>query len=536
MALPITIPNTFAGSTGPIPLSQLDNNFSTVVNGINGIGNGTNSLANVSITGGSISNVSMSSVDVSFLQSGANAVTRTVQSKLRDVVSVKDFGAVGNGVADDTAAISSAINSIKTSGGIVFFPKGVYNCTPITITTALNVALVGEDKQASTLALTATGTLLTFSAATNLFISQMCFQLTGVAQSIANTYGVLINSGSSNCTVDSCWFVGFANDGLRFAGTSGTQMSGHKTTNNIFVGNGGNQLSYIYSNDFHILNNQFGSLSGVAAAAYGCNLNNSSAGLYTGNYHWSNVVGFLATSCDYNTYSLNRFEINNQQGAYFNTGVKNQFTNNKIYSNSLSGNGLYDNVYFINWSSAIVGSNYVFRWDATNSKWGMYFDTGCSNIQLKNNKVDSGSFGSSYGPYNVVSSNGSNIYGDFQVASCTIGTVPPGVSTYLGPVGQSYSLGAACFEIGKQCEILRVWVACDTAPGAGQSFTYTVTVSGTSTSMTGSISGASSFQTTLYNSTPAILVPIDAFVSISLTTSASAASANHRYYIEFVEY
>ncbi len=54
MALPITIPNTFGGATVPIPLSQLDNNFSTVVNGINGIGNGTNSLANVSITGGTI--------------------------------------------------------------------------------------------------------------------------------------------------------------------------------------------------------------------------------------------------------------------------------------------------------------------------------------------------------------------------------------------------------------------------------------------------------------------------------------------------
>jgi hypothetical protein len=59
MALPITIPNTFAGATSAIPLSQLDNNFTTVVNGVNGIGNGTNSLANVSITGGNIANVTL---------------------------------------------------------------------------------------------------------------------------------------------------------------------------------------------------------------------------------------------------------------------------------------------------------------------------------------------------------------------------------------------------------------------------------------------------------------------------------------------
>lgn len=52
MALPISVTYTFATATGTIPLSQLDDNFTTVVNAINGIGNGTNSLSNVSITGG----------------------------------------------------------------------------------------------------------------------------------------------------------------------------------------------------------------------------------------------------------------------------------------------------------------------------------------------------------------------------------------------------------------------------------------------------------------------------------------------------
>jgi len=47
--------------------------------------------------------------DVGFLQAGTGAVERTVQSKLRDVVSVKDFGAVGDGVADDTAAFVAAL-------------------------------------------------------------------------------------------------------------------------------------------------------------------------------------------------------------------------------------------------------------------------------------------------------------------------------------------------------------------------------------------------------------------------------------------
>ena len=59
MALPISVTYTFATATSAIPLSQLDANFTTVVNGINGIGNGTNALANVLITGGTIDNVAV---------------------------------------------------------------------------------------------------------------------------------------------------------------------------------------------------------------------------------------------------------------------------------------------------------------------------------------------------------------------------------------------------------------------------------------------------------------------------------------------
>jgi hypothetical protein len=66
---------------------------------------------------------------VTYVPAGAGATQRTVQAKLRDVVSVKDFGAVGDGVTDDAAAIQLAINSLSASGGIVLFPPGTYKLT-----------------------------------------------------------------------------------------------------------------------------------------------------------------------------------------------------------------------------------------------------------------------------------------------------------------------------------------------------------------------------------------------------------------------
>lgn len=78
------------------------------------------------------------SEQVRFTQDGAGAVERLASEKLKEWVSVKDFGAVGDGVADDTAAIQLAINAAY--GKTLYVPAGTYLLSTPTSGALLTIA------------------------------------------------------------------------------------------------------------------------------------------------------------------------------------------------------------------------------------------------------------------------------------------------------------------------------------------------------------------------------------------------------------
>lgn len=91
-----------------------------------------------------------------FIATGAGAGTgtaelsQTVETKLRQIVSAMDFGAVGDGVIDDTSAIQAAIDTVNAAGGgVVTFPAGTYACA--NLWPKDNVTLQGEGPNASKL-------------------------------------------------------------------------------------------------------------------------------------------------------------------------------------------------------------------------------------------------------------------------------------------------------------------------------------------------------------------------------------------------
>jgi hypothetical protein len=86
--------------------------------------------------------------DISYTLTAAGATAQTVQTKLEQYISVKDFGAVGDGVADDTAEIQAAIDAVIASGGgMLYIPAGTYKTTSaLTVSDASKINIQGAGK------------------------------------------------------------------------------------------------------------------------------------------------------------------------------------------------------------------------------------------------------------------------------------------------------------------------------------------------------------------------------------------------------
>jgi hypothetical protein len=90
--------------------------------------------------------------------SPAGSVVRTTISKLSDFISVKDFGAVGNGLTNDQPAIQDAINYAGSiGGGTVYMPAGVYRVDSSIIWGHNGIYLRGDGQGATVLKSTMVG-------------------------------------------------------------------------------------------------------------------------------------------------------------------------------------------------------------------------------------------------------------------------------------------------------------------------------------------------------------------------------------------
>jgi parallel beta-helix repeat protein len=160
-------------------------------------------------------NTKPTSEQVTFLAAGTGAVQRTALTKFRDTVSVKDFGAVGDGVANDTAAIQAALSSGATS---VHITAGTYLVTGLTVAASCTIYGSGILKKG-----TASATPLLNITANNVTVDGVEFQgasLNATPATYVSGDTAILCAGSSSVsprngiTVRNVTINGFADFGM----------------------------------------------------------------------------------------------------------------------------------------------------------------------------------------------------------------------------------------------------------------------------------------------------------------------------------
>jgi hypothetical protein len=135
------------------------------------------------LVGISIATGTIYATNVNYVAPYTNAVTQTVETKLAQTISVKDFGAKGDGVTNDTAALRAALSASSN----IYFPPGIY-------------IVDGTD----------TGTLLTITNS-NVTIYGSGYSTTRIqAKSGVNGFNWISGDGSShaNIVIKDIWFYG----------------------------------------------------------------------------------------------------------------------------------------------------------------------------------------------------------------------------------------------------------------------------------------------------------------------------------------
>ena len=81
-----------------------------------------------------------------------------VYANLFGVFNVKNYGAKGDGIADDAGAIAAVIAAVPRQGGIVYFPPGIYLLnSSIVVNGRTNLTLLGAGVSAARLQMNANG-------------------------------------------------------------------------------------------------------------------------------------------------------------------------------------------------------------------------------------------------------------------------------------------------------------------------------------------------------------------------------------------
>jgi hypothetical protein len=341
-------------------------------------------------------------VGVLFIATGVGSGTgtakfsRTIQNKLQESVSVKDFGAVGDGTTDDTVAIQNAINTCSTNKQtLLFVGGGTYITTQLTMKS--NMVIQGDKNTTLKLKASSTkGIFYTDVSLTNIVIDSMIFD--------GNIANQTVVSGNA-----------FNLDIVRILYASTATITNFNYTNNVFnnitgvlgdvapiyTGNISNNLiNDHYTNcisvngDNNIISNNIilSNLPNTGTAAWGILINGNNnivsynnISLSTGSNITIDNLGIAAGNGNNNQYIFNTINCNNRAKNYCLSTANSSGYNigTRIIGNIFLNNADYVDMELFSESNIVISGN-----THINSKAGIALSS-CKNVVISDVNFES---------------------------------------------------------------------------------------------------------------------------------------------------
>jgi parallel beta-helix repeat protein len=290
------------------------------------------------------------------------------------VISVKDYGAIGDGVTDDTLAIAEALAANLN----VYFPEGTYICGPLTLRSGHNLHGAGQEAAIIKHATDTNG--FNGNAVSNVRISSMTINgdsannltsgigvnITGASSHITlsdvrltdwRQDGFAAGAGASYITIDACRSDSNMRDGASFTGVSNPLVDGCKLFSNGRFGAVFGSCDNVRLADSVLIGNSATDSGGAGAAAV-----NATDAVFSDNIASSNVLG---------------------HGLQFNTVTRGTMAGNISQNNGISGLDSYGGTYV-----TITGNvSYENTVRGIEIDSGAYYNTVSGNVVYRNGEV-----------------------------------------------------------------------------------------------------------------------------------------------------
>lgn len=290
------------------------------------------------------------------------------------IPNVKDFGAKGDGTTDDTSAIQSAINTIASTGGGVYFPVGNYLISSTINVTTPGISLFGDNGTAIWNGLTFVYTsgsvilkksTMTTSAIKNAGGLKLCITNLGISGQVGNTGdGIYIEDGQSTILTNVS-VAKMGGNGIRLGTTGANGNCNAWQLNSVTSQYNGGHGVYIYDQFTPTAPNvNAGTANGLnlqGNTGDGLRIENGIKNTFNGFFSQSNtgygvtLLGTSVTGGMYTNFFISDIEANTAGNWNIDASVKHI----NIIGPSVSAPTTLDPS--INFSSVITGGNALLR-------------------------------------------------------------------------------------------------------------------------------------------------------------------------------